>query len=90
MKDETRKEWPISVRKLHDQWAKMVLPANASEVQRIEMERAFFAGAWSLIGLLRCRIADLPDDEAVKALESLETETELYFRELNKRTGRRG
>jgi len=49
---------------IQEQWRdfehKILSPINPSKVQRKEMRRAFYAGAWSMFNTV---IDDLPEDE---------------------------
>jgi hypothetical protein len=62
---------------LLDEWLKFekaVMPEDASDVQRREMCRAFYAGAWCLLNLMG-EAADKPGDEAgVQLLENVTVE----------------
>lgn len=69
-----------TIKQLHDQWAASVMPSGASQVQRQEMERAFFSGALSLYRLQIDDIMELSDNEAEKALSKVRVELADYFR----------
>lgn len=56
------------------------MPAGASPIQRQEMERAFYSGAFACFMLQIADIATLEDAEAERAMDSLHKELEDYFR----------
>lgn len=69
-----------TIRELHDQWAYLTIPKNASAVQRQECERAFFSGAFACLANQIVEVAALPDEEAEKAMQSLDNEMQDYFK----------
>lgn len=69
-----------TIRQLHAKWAAAVCPKDAPPVQRQEMERAFFSGAFALFTLTIFEVAALSDDEAEKQMQAIEDEMEDYFR----------
>lgn len=68
-----------TIKKLHAEWAAIVLPKDASKVQRQECERAFYSGAYALFKLTIAEIAAKSDDEAEKQMEAVQHELEDYF-----------
>jgi hypothetical protein len=56
-----------------------VVPKNAPPVQRIEMRRAFYAGASGALRLMT-DLSDLSEDAAVLALEGLHEEARQFTR----------
>lgn len=64
--------------KARDWWnsyARAVMPADAPEVQRVEMRRAFMAGVWSM--LMACSDIGKPnitEEDGVMFLETLKRE----------------
>lgn len=56
-----------------------VMPRDAGQVQRQEMRRAFYAGAWSML----CAVRDIGDDgvseaDGVVTLEAMRRELEAF------------
>lgn len=74
---------------LADEWdhfAKKALPKNAPAVQLSEMQMAFFAGAWVIVTQLkRMGGADVPEDDGVRQLQSLENECIAFQKRLLQR-----
>jgi hypothetical protein len=75
-------------RTLYDEWfefARQCIPEQAPEVQRVEMRRAFYAGAAVLFSLVTGGLdADKePTDLDVAYLESLNQELKLYSQDLS-------
>lgn len=68
------------MRDLHAHWAVNVVPKDAPPVQRQEMERAFFSGAFALFILVLADVAALPDDQSERAMNDLHEEMQDYFR----------
>jgi hypothetical protein len=74
-------------RSLADEWAefsRLIVPRNAPEVQRVEMRRAWYAGAAAMFGLMTGGLdADHePTDLDVAYVESLSEEIETFSRDL--------
>jgi hypothetical protein len=69
--------------KLADQWRDFearALPANVGEVQRIEMRRAFYAGAQALLGTL-VNLFDSdrePTENDLKAMDAIKAELDQF------------
>jgi hypothetical protein len=63
------------------EFARTILPADAHESQRVEMRRAFFAGAATALHLL-AGLAEAPEDRAVESLESLHEECREFARRI--------
>ncbi len=66
---------PADLNTIAAEWErfKQILPAGASEVQRVETRRAFFAGAASMFKL-SMDAADLSDDAAEAMFECFDAE----------------
>lgn len=73
-----------AVKKLHDEWASMVMPKDADQAQRQEMERAFYVGFYAALSYQLTDVANLSDDEAEASLAGLYKECEDYFAILSK------
>lgn len=73
-----------SIKDLHAVWAKAVMPPNVSQVQRQEMERAFYSGFCSALNCLMLEVSAISDEEGVRACEALLRECETYFKTLSK------
>lgn len=71
-----------SLREMHASWGASVLPANCSQVQRQEMERAFYSGFRAVLLWQLHHAANLSDDEAVRQLDALHKESADYFETL--------
>lgn len=59
---------------IHDQWKsyeKEVIPKEASQAQRTECKRAFYAGATGIFMIFVNGVAAKKEQEAVDAIESL-------------------
>lgn len=74
-------------RTLADEWAEFsraVMPKDAPEMQRVEMRRAWYAGAAAMFGLMTGGLdADHePTDLDVAYVESLAQEIEAFSREI--------
>lgn len=72
---------------LNDAWtsfAGAVVPLNASDIQRTEMRRAFYAGAIAVIDITSA-IAEIPDENiGVRILERLHVEKHAFLNEINR------
>lgn len=71
---------------VYNDYARNVLPAQASAVQRNETRQAFFVGAFSLMGILN-QAADDPKQEAA-VVEDVQAEMEAFAKEALKAGGR--
>lgn len=76
-------------RTLADEWrdfARQVVPQGAPDVQRVEMRRAWYAGAAAMFGLMTGGLdADHePTDLDVAYVESLSQELAAFGRDLNR------
>jgi len=71
---------------VYNDYARNVLPAQASAVQRAETRQAFFVGAFSLMGILN-QAADDPEQEAA-IVEDLQAEMEAFAEAAAKAGGR--
>lgn len=64
--------------RLARQWAEFdarVIPPDAPDVQRVEMRRAFFAGAWTMFTQMTGRsVTEVPDEQSEAVLQSLHDE----------------
>lgn len=77
-------------KRLAAEWAsfeRLVLPARASEVQRTEMRRAFYAGAQATFHVMMSTLTpgDEPQDADLTMLESLHAELEEWESKLERR-----
>jgi hypothetical protein len=73
-----------------EQWLEfsaMVLPDTVSDVQRVEMRKAFFAGFHASM-MSHVEVAELPDAQAVAQLEKYEAEGEQFVLRLVAEVGR--
>jgi hypothetical protein len=61
-------------------FAAQVLPVGCNAVQRVEMRRAFYAGAWSMFCIVSTEVPVLDEVPAMAALDSLRREC-IAFRE---------
>jgi hypothetical protein len=71
-----------TIAKMHAHWAATILPKDAPQVQRQEMERSFYSGFYSALVWQATGLALLPDDQAVAELEARHKEAEAYFKTL--------
>lgn len=76
----------VSVDQLWTNFAGFIGLANASELQRREMRKAFFAGFHECMALVRDVIPQLDDAVAVRVLERFSGETETFFNKLVEET----
>jgi hypothetical protein len=78
--DLTDPQTPISL--LEHQWQSFqdeVIPLAAHDVQRQEMKRAFFAGAFAVLATVEDAFAEgLPPEEVGKVLPAIGVEIERY------------
>lgn len=74
----------ISIAKLWLVFAGAVLPANASELQRVEMRKAFYAGFVECFKIVTDLSDVLPEDQAVQVLDRLHKESAAFFEEMVK------
>lgn len=83
----------MALNSLENEWqgfAKMVLPANASAVQRAEMRKAFIAGAYTVLTNLQEIGQDhISEIEGVAHLESIKKECEAFQRQMMHEYGKR-
>jgi hypothetical protein len=63
-------------------YARLTLPKDAGEVQRIETRKAFYAGFHTMLAIcIRIGEPDVPDQEAMDALTRLKAESESWIRD---------
>lgn len=79
-----------TIKEIHSEWAAKIMPVGSSQIQRQEMERAFYSGAGALFGLVVGEITALDDDKAEIALGAVRHEITDYFRLLGKIPGPEG
>lgn len=72
-----------TVAQLHAEWASIVTPRDAPLVQKIEMERAFYAGYFSCLEQQTTVLPELSDDDGVEAIQKQLDECTAYFRKLS-------
>lgn len=59
-----------------------VVPASAGLAQRLEMKRAFFAGAVTLLGIMdKINSLRLPEDQEADQLDGIERELKRFSRD---------
>lgn len=68
----------IKQKRIESEWNKFekaVMPKDASTLQRVEMRRAFYAGAWMMLQAAK-ELGDesISEDAGVMALEAMEAE----------------
>lgn len=74
-KDRIREAWT--------DFATAVIPAGASEVQRVEMRRAFYGGAWAMLTMFMAIGTDeVSEDDGVRWLEEVKQECEAFTRDV--------
>lgn len=71
-----------TIRQLHDKWASAILPKDSPQIQRQEMERAFYSGFFAALTWQVADVAAQPDDKAEQLLQSGFNECEDYFKTL--------
>lgn len=71
----------ISIRFIWAVFEKMVIPVDASEIQRDEMRKAFYAGFTECFKIT-CDISELKEKDALKVLDRLSLEGEEFFKEM--------
>jgi hypothetical protein len=91
MTTEKSKEWTDYVKPqdmgiafLWANFAGFVLPADASETQRNEMRKAYYAGFFECFKVMNDYAVRLPEDEAAKLFERLCEENEQFFNKMMK------
>lgn len=57
-----------------------VMPVSAPVIQRQEMEKAFYAGAMSVLNVLTGPVPEMSENAAVAVLQALIEEAHAYFR----------
>lgn len=68
-----------------ESFVRAVMPRNAPAVQRQEMRRAFYAGAWAMLCAFREIGEDsVSEDEGVAVMERLKTEVETFYGQVRK------
>lgn len=74
------------IEQMWDGFAKMVVPASAPEVQRVEMRKAFYAGASALFTLMVKSMSDGPDEmpEDMALMENIQSEIDEFRAELDR------
>jgi hypothetical protein len=65
-----------------DQFCALVLPPNCSTVQRVEMRRAFYAGAQAFQRIMLDELAQLDDKAAAKMMLAIDGEFARFGREV--------
>lgn len=71
---------------MHPDFALKIIPIGASQIQKQEMERSFYAGFFSALKWQLRQVAVLSDDDAEKLLEAGFNECLDYFKTLAKAT----
>lgn len=75
-----------TIKEMHARWAAQVMPQGASQVQRQEMERAFYSGFFASLNWQLLHLANMPDADAVIELQQRHYECEAYFKTLGQAT----
>jgi hypothetical protein len=71
-----------TVEQFWSDYARLVLPTDASAVQRIETRKAFYAGFHTMLAIcIRIGEPDVSDQEAMDALTRLKAESESWIRD---------
>lgn len=72
------------IQSAYEQWSAATQPRDASDVQRQEIRRAFFSGAFTTLGVLVDATAgdDVSEDQGVVILEAMHRECEHFFKVL--------
>jgi hypothetical protein len=67
-------------------FAERILPANAPSVQKIETKRAYYAGAFTILGLLTDIVGpdEEPTDAEVAELEAIHEECRRFFKDVER------
>ena len=60
-------------------FSEATMPKEASDIQTTEMQRSFYAGAFSMFNLI-LEINTFDEESAAKRLSELEQETEAFFK----------
>lgn len=70
-----------AIAQLHAEWAARHVPPGASEIQRQEMERAFYSGFIACLVHQLNYVATIEDDDAAASeIDALHVEGETYLR----------
>jgi hypothetical protein len=76
-------------RRIEQEWQefeKKIMPKNAPEIQRKEMRRAFYAGAWTMLKLVQSLGADgIPEEDAIGVLEEVDKECIEFLSQVGKK-----
>jgi hypothetical protein len=64
--------------------ARVLDPMHPGPVQRQETRRAFYAGAWSALNLLRSMDSTITDDEGAQYIDNLWQECLAFYEQLEK------
>jgi len=67
-----------SVREHWDAFTREVMPPDAGRLQRSEMRRAFYAGAWAMFCTAAGEVSLQSDENGVLALEALKAECQMF------------
>lgn len=75
----------ITIALLWTNFAGFVLPANASDVQREEMRKAFYAGFFECFSVHHDLVANIEsDEEGAQVLERLTNEAHAFYKSLGR------
>jgi hypothetical protein len=74
----------INVANAWNAFAAAVLPAEVSEVQRVEMRKAFYGGFSECFGIVQHLSDRLPEEEAGKVLSRLHDECNEFAAQLRR------
>lgn len=78
----------MSVAFLWTNWAGLVIPADASQLQRDEMKKAFYSGFLESYKLMNDYIVKLSEAQAVQLLSKLDGEAREFFEQMFRDHGR--
>lgn len=65
-------------------YEQQVIPKNAPPVQFQETKRAFYAGAWALLGIMKRIGDDMSEEQGADALDKLEQEIQDFINKIGK------
>jgi hypothetical protein len=69
----------VTMAQTWEDFDRKVLPSDASAIQRSEMRKAFYAGAWSMLTIMKAAVdSDASELEQALYLEQLDGEIERF------------
>lgn len=66
-----------SIGEVYDQWWQAIGPKGCAPVQREEMRRSFYSGAFAMFLMIR-KVADLPKKAAVQQMKEWDAELHAF------------